>query len=55
MKESKSIVYITMYKGTKLPRCYIGSTSEHKVLNENYNGSVLSKRYKDIWQIEVVS
>jgi dTDP-4-amino-4,6-dideoxygalactose transaminase len=37
-----------MYLGTKLPRWYIGSSTEEKVLN-GYNGSVCSKRYCEIY------
>ena len=40
------VVYLTMYKGDKLPRWYIGSSSEDKIL-DGYNGSVCSKKYKD--------
>lgn len=42
------IVYLTRYKGTKLPEWYIGSTSHDNILN-GYNGSVSSKKYKKIY------
>jgi hypothetical protein len=37
-------VYITFYKGNKLPPFYIGSTSVEKI-NNDYNGSVGSQKY----------
>lgn len=46
-------VYLTTYLGNKLPPFYIGSSSVDKVLNENYHGTVLSKKYKSIWQSEL--
>lgn len=45
------VVYLTMYKGDKLPRWYIGSSSEDKIL-DGYNGSVCSKKYKDVYLAE---
>lgn len=45
------ITYLTIYKGNKLPPFYIGSTSLKKYL-EGYNGTVLSKKYKAIYQKE---
>lgn len=44
----KQVVYITYYKGDKLPPWYIGSSYEEKVLN-GYNGSIQSKKYKEIY------
>jgi len=44
----KYVVYLTHYKGTKLPKWYIGSSNELKVKN-GYNGSVKSKKYKKIY------
>jgi len=44
----KYVVYLTHYKGTKLPPWYIGSSHEEKVL-KRYNGSVSSKKYKEIY------
>lgn len=46
------VVYITMYKGHHMPRWYIGSSTLVKV-NNGYRGSVSSKKYKDIWKIEL--
>ena len=45
---NQPIVYLTMYSGTKMPRWYIGSTTIDKI-NDGYNGSVDSKKYKAIW------
>lgn len=47
----KYIAYLTIYSGDKLPPFYIGSTSLDKHL-EGYNGTVLSKKYKAIYQKE---
>ncbi len=44
-------VYLTVYFGLKLPRRYIGSTTVSKV-NSGYNGSVKSKRYKQLYNEE---
>jgi hypothetical protein len=46
-------VYLTIYKGNKLPPFYIGSSSVEKV-NRGYHGSVSSKKYKSIWLNELV-
>lgn len=43
--------YLTVYTGSKLPRRYIGSTTVKRI-EEGYNGSVLSKMYKNIWRQE---
>ena len=45
-------VYLTVYRGSKLPPFYIGSSSHNKILN-GYCGSVSSKRYKNIWKQEL--
>lgn len=45
-------VYVTIYKGGKLPPFYIGSSSRDRILN-GYCGSVSSKTYKKIWQYEL--
>jgi hypothetical protein len=45
-------VYLTIYRGTKLPPFYIGSSSVEKVQN-GYHGSVCSKQFKDIWKSEL--
>lgn len=47
----KFVVYLTMYTGTKLPKWYIGSSYEEKVLS-GYNGTVLSTEYKEIYKLE---
>jgi len=47
----KYIVYITYYSGTKLPPFYIGSSYEEKIKN-GYNGSIGSKKYKEIYKLE---
>lgn len=44
-------VYLTIYKGNKLPPFYIGSTSINRI-KDGYNGSPSSKKYKDLWRIE---
>jgi hypothetical protein len=44
-------VYLTFYSGNELPSFYIGSTSTLKI-DAGYNGSVLSKKYKSIWDKE---
>jgi len=45
-------VYLTTYSGNRLPPFYIGSSSEHKILN-GYRGSVKSKQYSKIWKEEL--
>lgn len=40
----KYVVYLTMYKGTKLPKWYIGSTNINKI-NKGYHGSVASEEW----------
>ena len=45
------VVYLTEYLGDKLPRFYIGSSTKERVLN-GYNGSIKSKKYKDIYKEE---
>ena len=49
----KYCTYITMYTGKLLPKWYIGSSTVEKVQN-GYNGSVCSKRYKKIYDIEQI-
>ena len=46
-------VYHTTYSGNLMPANYIGSSSVDNVLNQNYHGSVSSKRYKPIWLSEL--
>lgn len=45
-------VYLTVYKGNKLPPFYIGSSSTRKVLN-GYHGSVQSRHFKKLWKTEI--
>lgn len=45
-------VYLTSYKGSKLPPFYIGSSSINKIHN-GYRGSVASKLYGKIWKSEL--
>lgn len=47
-------VYLTVYRGGKLPPFYIGSTSL-KRLSKGYCGSVVSRRYRDLWKSEVLN
>lgn len=42
------VVYLTIYKGEKLPPFYIGSSKLTKIEN-GYRGSVVSKKYKKIF------
>jgi hypothetical protein len=51
-KSPKFCVYLTTYSGNKMPIFYIGSTSIKKIQN-GYRGTVLSKRYKEIWNAEI--
>lgn len=44
-------VYFTIYTGTKLPKRYIGSTKVDRI-SEGYNGTIKSRRYKDIYTDE---
>lgn len=46
------VVYLTEYKGDKLPPFYIGSTSMEKI-NSGYRGSIKSKKWKDIYDSEI--
>lgn len=46
------VVYLTVYGGEKLPPYYIGSTSLKKIEN-GYKGSVVSKKYKEIFKDEL--
>jgi len=43
--------YLTIYKGSRLPRRYIGHSTVKNVQN-GYNGSVQSKLYKSIYEEE---
>lgn len=45
-------VYLTIYRGNKLPPFYIGSTSLENI-SKGYHGSVASKKFKLIWKTEL--
>lgn len=45
-------VYLTAYRGNKLPPFYIGSSSTLKIY-QGYRGSVGSKLYRRIWKDEI--
>lgn len=45
--------YLTTYSGNKLPPLYIGSTSVKRI-NKGYRGTVSSKKYRDIWESELI-
>ena len=45
--------YLTVYSGDKLPPYYIGSTNCNNVLLNNYHGSVSSKKYLELWKLEL--
>lgn len=45
-------VYITFYRGNKLPPFYIGSAKESR-LKSGYRGSVRSKKYRSLWEFEL--
>lgn len=51
--KSTYCVYLTFYSGNKLPPFYIGSSSVHRVIEENYHGSVRSKEYSKIYYSEL--
>lgn len=48
----KYVTYLVKYNGIFLPPYYIGSTSEEKILSGNYFGSIVSKRWKYIFDLE---
>jgi hypothetical protein len=50
----KYCVYLTTYRGNKLPPFYIGSSSVDAIRN-GYKGSVGSRKYKEMWQNEIES
>jgi len=45
------VVYVTFYRGNKMPPFYIGSTSDSRIL-KGYNGSPRSKEYRSVWRSE---
>ena len=44
--------YLTVYSGSMLPPFYIGYTTVSNIKN-GYHGSILSKRYKEIYREEL--
>jgi hypothetical protein len=47
------VVYLTVYRGNRLPPFYIGSSSKPQdILAGKYHGSVTSGKYKGIWRRE---
>jgi len=49
----KFCTYITMYSGDLLPKWYIGSSTIERI-KKGYNGSVCSKKYKEIYDNEQI-
>ena len=49
----KYCTYITMYSGDLLPKWYIGSSTIERI-KKGYNGSVCSKKYKEIYDNEQI-
>jgi len=47
----KYCTYLTIYSGDILPRRYIGSCNTKNIL-KGYNGSISSKRWKDLYEYE---
>lgn len=40
------VTYVTFYKGRLMPPCYIGSTTEKRILSGKYFGSIVSQKWK---------
>lgn len=53
MSNTIYITYLTIYSGDLLPKYYIGSTYLENVTENNYHGSVKSKKYGSIWKSEL--
>lgn len=49
----KYVTYLVTYSGYKLPKFYIGSTSEEKIKSGKYFGSIRSIKYKKIFYNEI--
>lgn len=49
----KYVTYLTTYTGDKLPKFYVGSTFQNKILKGSYFGSIKSKKWKDIFNSEL--
>lgn len=47
-------VYLTTYNGTKLPPNYIGSSTVERVESGEYFGSVCSKKWRSIFEQELI-
>jgi len=45
-------IYLTTYMGNKMPMFYIGSSSVSRI-KDGYHGTVVSKKYKEIWLSEL--
>lgn len=45
--------YLTIYSGDMMPKYYLGSTSIENIINNNYYGSISSKRFKTIFKNEL--
>ncbi len=52
MINSYYAVYLTVYSGIFMPRCYIGSSNITKIKN-GYHGTVRSQKYRHIWRDEL--
>lgn len=50
----KYCVYLTIYSGNKLPPFYIGYCKSERIIFKDYHGSASSKKYKEIWQKELL-
>lgn len=50
----KACVYLTTYRGNKLPPFYIGSGWDVKI-QKGYKGSVASAKYKHTWKQELIT
>ena len=46
--------YLTIYSGDKLPLFYLGSSTVERIMEKGYYGSVLSKKYRKIWEKELI-
>jgi hypothetical protein len=49
----KYVTYLVTYSGYKLPKFYIGSTSEEKIKSGKYFGSIRSIKYRKIFYDEI--
>lgn len=51
--ELEYCVYLTTYKGSLLPKYYIGSTTVKKIKSNKYFGSISSKKWKNTFKNEL--